>query len=411
MMQSRAKRRTRRLLGVAAVALVAAGWPGGLRAGEPVPPAAQQSAATPQPEPAADPFVVPEGTAEQLLEYIAGLRDQRPESREPEAVQAFARKLHRAVAEASGKILAGQPNAEQAEQAVRYRVVSLSALERLGDEEAHKLLEALPGELSGAGRGELARQVQSYLLQGRLRDALVAGPEALDAVVKEIKQFVGEGPVGQAELGLIFTLTRVLEMTSKPEAAAACEEFGKLLVENRDAEIARLGKKLQGAGRRLLLVGKKMHLEGTFLDGTPLDWEKYRGKVVLVQFWASWCGPCRHEIVNIRKYYDAYHERGFEVIGVNCDDTREDVEGFLKENPLPWPNLFSADPEQAGMDNPMATYYGVMGIPTLILVGPDGNVVSLEVRGPLLGKELEKLLGPAAPPTPGQTSAGPAASG
>ncbi len=397
MLQTKAKRRTWWLLAGAAVVLAAAGRLGGLQAGEPAPPAAQQP--VPAPPSAPDPFIVPEGTAEQLLEYIAGLREQQPQSREPEVVQAFVLKLHRAVAQASGKVLAGKPNDQQAEQAVRYRVVSLSMLDRLGDEQAGKLLEALPGELTNAGREELARQVQSYLLQGRLRDALGAGPEALEPVVKDIKQFVNEGPLGQAELGLIFTLTRVLEMTGKPELAAeSYKEFGKRLAESEDAQIARLGEKLQGAARRLLLVGKKMHLEGTFLDGTPLDWDKYRGKVVLVQFWASWCGPCRREIVNIRKHYDLYHERGFEVIGINCDDTREDVEAFLKENPLPWPNLFSADPAQAGMDNPMATYYGVMGIPTLLLVGPDGNVVSLEVRGPMLGKELEKLLGPAEPP-------------
>ncbi len=68
------------------------------------------------------------------------------------------------------------------------------------------------------------------------------------------------------------------------------------------------------------------------------------------------------------------------------------LEEYLEENPMPWKNLFSSDPAAAGMDNPMARYYGVMGIPVLILVGCDGKVVSLDARGPKLQAELEKLL-------------------
>ena len=70
------------------------------------------------------------------------------------------------------------------------------------------------------------------------------------------------------------------------------------------------------------------------------------------------------------------------------------LEAFVKDKEIPWTILFSGDPEATGMDNPMALKYGVMGVPTMILVGPDGKVVSLTARGPNLARELAKVYGP-----------------
>lgn len=355
----------------------------------------------------ADPLAVPEGTPEQLLKFIESLREARPEKEDEESIQAFRLKLHRAVVEAATRILAGKPTDEQAEAAAHYKAVSLSVLSRLGDETAADQLAALPKSLADAGRAELARQIRGFLLQFRMRDAMMAGPEEIVKVVDEVKAFVAEGSPGGTEVGLAVNATRLLEMIGNTKAAAdAYRQFGAVLAKSTEPQIARLGAKFEGAARRLELVGKPMELKGALLDGTQLDWASYRGKVVLVQFWATWCAPCRRELVNVKRNYDRYHARGFEVIGVNCDDERTDLDEYLKENALPWPNLFSADPEHRGMDNPMADYYGVLGIPTLILVGKDGNVVSIEARGQVLDEQLEQLLGPAEPapsaPKPGE---------
>jgi thiol-disulfide isomerase/thioredoxin len=134
-------------------------------------------------------------------------------------------------------------------------------------------------------------------------------------------------------------------------------------------------------------------LEGALLGGGALDWTQYQGKVVLVDFWASWCGPCQAELPNVLEMYRAYHDKGFEVIGICLDDEPEPAEAFLKKQQIPWKTLFSDDPQRRGWEDPRAVEYGVTGIPLAILLDREGRVVSMNARGEELGRQLQQLLG------------------
>jgi thiol-disulfide isomerase/thioredoxin len=140
-------------------------------------------------------------------------------------------------------------------------------------------------------------------------------------------------------------------------------------------------------------VGQVLDLAGPTVGGEKFDLKQLRGRVVLVDFWATWCGPCVAEMPNVKQVYDRYHKDGFEVVGVSLDSSKEALGKFLKAKEVPWPQLFFEDKEAQGWNNPLARKCGVHAIPFTILVDRAGKVVQLGVRGAALEPAVAKLLG------------------
>jgi thiol-disulfide isomerase/thioredoxin len=124
------------------------------------------------------------------------------------------------------------------------------------------------------------------------------------------------------------------------------------------------------------------------LAGNDLSPEKLKGKVVLIDFWATWCPPCVAEMPNVIETYKKLHDQGFEIIGISLDKEREKLDEFLKENQMPWPQFFDGQ----GWKNEIAVLYGVQSIPATYLIDRNGNVARMDVSGEELRKAVEELL-------------------
>lgn len=113
------------------------------------------------------------------------------------------------------------------------------------------------------------------------------------------------------------------------------------------------------------------------IEGKTISIEQFKGKVVLVDFWATWCGPCIGEIPHVKQAYEKYHEKGFEIIAISLDRNVKQLKGFIKEQDLKWRQVFDRDNDAGGL----AEQYSVRAIPTTYLIGRDGNIAAKNLRG------------------------------
>lgn len=160
------------------------------------------------------------------------------------------------------------------------------------------------------------------------------------------------------------------------------------LAASKNPAVAELAREKQAEVKlKTEMKAKPLELKFTALDGREVDMEKLRGKVVLVDFWATWCGPCMAELPNVLKAYGDLKEKGFEIVGISLDEDKAELEKTIKRRKIAWPQFFDG----TGWDNKIAKRFGVTAIPSMWLVNKKGLVVDMNVRGDLKEK-VEKLL-------------------
>jgi thiol-disulfide isomerase/thioredoxin len=136
------------------------------------------------------------------------------------------------------------------------------------------------------------------------------------------------------------------------------------------------------------IIGQRVSFQFTGTDGSSVDTSELQGKVVLIDFWASWCPDCIREMPAIRQTYQKYKDKGFAVIGISLDKDAQALANFVARKLIPWPEYFDGK----GWENEFATKYGVRSIPEMWLINQRGEVASTDISAEKLEQRIEQLL-------------------
>ncbi|KIO76320.1 hypothetical protein TH53_15295 [Pedobacter lusitanus] len=206
-------------------------------------------------------------------------------------------------------------------------------------------------------------------------------------------------PLEEASTKLTLDFVR-----SHPSSYVSLDKISELTYEFDYADIAALYQglsadlKASAGGKKLetsLAVLKKGSNGQKMIDftqndpsGKSVSFASFKGKYVLVDFWASWCGPCRGENPNVVKAYNRFSAKGFTVLGVSLDQDGAKWKKAIEDDKLPWSQVSQLN----GWKNEVSQYYGIQGIPSNYLVNPEGVIIARNLRGEKLTKKLEELL-------------------
>ncbi|MGO9528656.1 MAG: TlpA family protein disulfide reductase [Verrucomicrobiia bacterium] len=222
-------------------------------------------------------------------------------------------------------------------------------------------------------------------LEALARSGKSMDPAARAEVEADIAQLRKDYPDDQRTAVLQLELALFLEQRD-PSAA---ETMLRTLEASQDIHVAAVAQQhLASFESTRQLAKAPLDLKFKAVDGTDVDVAKLRGKVVLVDFWATWCGPCRMEIPNVVATYNQLHKDGFEIVGISLDQSKEKLLGYTQRTGMTWPQYFDGK----GWANDISSRYGINSIPAAWLVDKKGLVRTTQARGGNLATQVKALL-------------------
>lgn len=314
------------------------------------------------------------------------------------------------VIELANTMLKAYPQTKDRDEVLMAKLESLYIVAIVGAQPLNALEAEVDRVLAGKPSADLAAyaayvkvQVKVASNRRKLRKQTIATQKAITTTqmaqgqaefeLQRYKDYVAKYPKSQFAPNLLEAIIK--DAWDRSDRAAADQYFNKLQTDHPRHVVT---ERVRAAHRQRRAIGKPLQLAFTSTDGQKIDVQKMKGHVVIVDFWATWCPPCRKSIPHLKSLYERHGPRGLRIIGINLDTSRSKLDDYVRRQAMSWPQHFDGK----GWGNDIAKQFGVQSIPAVYVVDTSGVLRAISPAD--LDATVERLLREQSDKDPPRTS-------